>query len=97
MSVALTFHGIACRLVDRLPGGKVRVEYLRHGAPSGLTDHAWPHEIRGARSFAQLRQLIDVLPERDAPAPAASPSDDQATRRPRAFLHAQHAATERED
>lgn len=93
MTARLTFRGIEIRLRDRLPGGKVRVEYLNRGAPAGLTDQAWPHEIRGARSFHELRGLIALLPERDAP---ASPSN-QATRPPRAFLHAQHAATERED
>lgn len=97
----LLFQGNDVRLVHRTGArGQVVVEYLQRGQPAGRFATVWPHEIRNhPEGFAGLKRAIAALPDsRAAAVAAADPSPPHQEPRPRAFLHAHHAAGhDRED
>lgn len=97
----LIFQGNDVRLVRRTgTRGQVTVEFLARNLPTGRFATAWPHEIRNHRDgIAGIRKAIA-----DLPADVPTGDDDEASLphqdpRPRAFLHAHHAAgnDDRED
>jgi hypothetical protein len=91
VSGPLTYLGGTVQLVRRVDGGKVRIEYLQRGKPTGLFTTAWPHELTNhPDGLAGIKRAIATLADPDHP--------ESPEARPRAFLHAQHAAgIDRED
>lgn len=88
----LRFKGGDVRLVRRLAGGRVRVEYLNRGKPTGMEADAWPHELTGhPGGLPAIKAMIAAL------TPPESPDLQDAPPRPR--LHAHFAAVDddRED